>query len=204
MAEKSLPTTRAKVIDLSDDALHAWRESRTPDITGRSKRLWLLPGGLCTVELIPSLRSYTFNQNEMFEDTGPLRLDFHERAAPTLEEASMRTAFIPGPFEENSVLPQPVVTFDFRAGPEEPAHRRGLSPAARTSSRGLPRQGNCCQRLARLVARSCRSMGLLPDLRSGPIERAGPHLRGLTGLHAAAAPRRFPLEKDLLTWGIRE
>ncbi|MEU4209495.1 phosphoribosylaminoimidazolesuccinocarboxamide synthase [Streptomyces sp. NPDC026206] len=153
MTEQSLPASRAEVIDLSDDTLRSLRESRTPDIEGRSKRLWLLPAGLCMVELIPSLRSFTFDRDELFQDTGPLRLDFYERAAPQLEKAGIRTAFIrrlspiaylaeyheappfevivknraigstlvkyPGLFEENAVLPRPVVKFDYRVDPED-------------------------------------------------------------------------------------
>ncbi|MEV5238661.1 phosphoribosylaminoimidazolesuccinocarboxamide synthase [Streptomyces cinnamoneus] len=94
MTEHHLPTTRAEVVDLPDETLQSLRESRTPDIEGRSKRLWLLPAGLVMVELIPSLRSFTFDRDELFEDTGPLRLDFYERAAPQLEKAGIRTAFV--------------------------------------------------------------------------------------------------------------
>ncbi|GIE99779.1 phosphoribosylaminoimidazolesuccinocarboxamide synthase [Paractinoplanes rishiriensis] len=64
-----------------------------PDIEGRSKRLWLRDDGTCDVELIPSLRSFTYHRDELIEDTGPLRLDFYERAAARLGEAGIRTAF---------------------------------------------------------------------------------------------------------------
>jgi phosphoribosylaminoimidazole-succinocarboxamide synthase len=66
---------------------------RAPDIEGRSKRIWLL-GDRCEVELIPSLRSYTYHRDEMMEDTGPLRLDFYERAAARLAIDGVRTAFL--------------------------------------------------------------------------------------------------------------
>ncbi|MFD5563324.1 MULTISPECIES: phosphoribosylaminoimidazolesuccinocarboxamide synthase [Kitasatospora] len=78
----------------SDQELQAIREQREPDIQGRSKRLWLLPDGLCMVEMIPSLRSFTYSRDELVEETGPLRLDFYERAAARLEKAGIRTAFV--------------------------------------------------------------------------------------------------------------
>lgn len=76
-----------------DGELLSWREGRTPDIQGRSKRLWLLPDGRCLVDLIPSLRSFTHARDELVTDTGPLRLDFYERAASKLAARGIRTAF---------------------------------------------------------------------------------------------------------------
>ncbi len=67
--------------------------ARAPDIEGRSKRIWLLDDR-CVVELIPSLRSFTYDRDELVEDTGPLRLDFYERAAARLAKDGVRTAFI--------------------------------------------------------------------------------------------------------------
>ena len=68
-------------------------ETRPPDITGRSKELWLLPDDLCLVRLIPSLRSFTYGRDELVDETGPLRLDFYERAAARLTGAGIRSAF---------------------------------------------------------------------------------------------------------------
>ncbi|MEE1930150.1 phosphoribosylaminoimidazolesuccinocarboxamide synthase [Streptomyces sp. TRM 70351] len=66
----------------------------TPDIEGRSKRLWLGDDGTsCRVELIPSLRSYTYDRDEMIPETARLRLDFYETAAARLEEEGVRTVF---------------------------------------------------------------------------------------------------------------
>ncbi|MEU1722103.1 phosphoribosylaminoimidazolesuccinocarboxamide synthase [Nonomuraea sp. NPDC005692] len=64
-----------------------------PDIIGRSKRLWLLPDGRCLVQIIPSLRSFTYHRDEIVERTGPLRLDFYERAAARLADAGVPCAF---------------------------------------------------------------------------------------------------------------
>ncbi len=68
--------------------------SRPPDIEGRSKRLWLLPDDKCYVELISSLRSFTFDREELIDDTASLRLDFYERASARLLEAGIPTAFV--------------------------------------------------------------------------------------------------------------
>ncbi|MGA8117022.1 MAG: phosphoribosylaminoimidazolesuccinocarboxamide synthase [Actinocatenispora sp.] len=83
-----------QVADPTDDDLTAVREGRAPEIEGRSKKLWLLPGGRCLVEIIPSLRSFTYHRDEMVPETGPLRLDFYERAAARLERQGLRTAFV--------------------------------------------------------------------------------------------------------------
>lgn len=66
---------------------------REPDIRGRSKDLWLLPDGKCYVRIIPSLRSFTYERDELIDETGPIRLDFYERAAQVLEAAGVRCAF---------------------------------------------------------------------------------------------------------------
>ncbi|MFE2886907.1 phosphoribosylaminoimidazolesuccinocarboxamide synthase [Streptomyces graminifolii] len=79
--------------DMSDDEILALRERREPDIEGKSKKLWLLPDDQCLIEIIPSIRSFTFNRDEMVADTGPLRLDFYERAAARLAADGVRTAF---------------------------------------------------------------------------------------------------------------
>ncbi|HEY8985794.1 MAG TPA: phosphoribosylaminoimidazolesuccinocarboxamide synthase [Streptomyces sp.] len=77
------------------DPEHLTRLARTrpPDITGRSKKLWLLPDDLCLVRIVPSLRSFTYGRDELVDETGPLRLDFYERAAAVLTEAGIRCAF---------------------------------------------------------------------------------------------------------------
>jgi phosphoribosylaminoimidazole-succinocarboxamide synthase len=64
-----------------------------PDIEGRSKKLWLSGDGTCVVELVPSLRSFTYHRDELVEGTAALRLDFYERAAARLADAGIRTAF---------------------------------------------------------------------------------------------------------------
>lgn len=151
--EQSPSADQAATLALSDAELLAVRETRTPDIEGRSKRIWLLPGALCVVEMIPSLRSYTYSRDELVEDTAPLRLDFYELAAARLAKDGVRTGFVrrlaptvylsefheappfevivknraigstlvkyPGLFEPNSVLPAPVVKFDYRVDPED-------------------------------------------------------------------------------------
>ncbi|GAB2847101.1 phosphoribosylaminoimidazolesuccinocarboxamide synthase [Lentzea nigeriaca] len=68
-------------------------EEREADITGRSKRLWLVRDDLCVVKLIPSLRSFTYDRDELVDETGPLRLDFYEKAAARLSEAAVECAF---------------------------------------------------------------------------------------------------------------
>lgn len=92
--EHSSSADRAATLALSDGELLAVRGAGTPDIEGRSKRIWLLPGALCVVELIPSLRSFTYSREEIVEDTGPLRLDFYERAAVRLAGDGVRTGFV--------------------------------------------------------------------------------------------------------------
>jgi phosphoribosylaminoimidazole-succinocarboxamide synthase len=78
----------------SDVELHSISEAIAPDIVGRSKRLWKLCGGLCHVELIPSLRSFTYEREEIVPETGSLRLDFYERAARRLHAAGVPCAFV--------------------------------------------------------------------------------------------------------------
>ncbi|MCX2952802.1 phosphoribosylaminoimidazolesuccinocarboxamide synthase [Lentzea sp. NEAU-D7] len=68
-------------------------DEREPDITGRSKKLWLVPGDRCVVELVPSLRSFTRARDELVDETGPLRLDFYEKAAARLSDAGVECAF---------------------------------------------------------------------------------------------------------------
>lgn len=65
-----------------------------PDIAGRSKRIWIEDGGTCFVEIVESLRSFTFNREEIVADTGKPRLDFYELAAAKLADAGVRTAFL--------------------------------------------------------------------------------------------------------------
>ncbi|KOV67888.1 phosphoribosylaminoimidazolesuccinocarboxamide synthase [Streptomyces sp. MMG1121] len=70
------------------------KNDRQPDIEGRSKRLWLNGDGTCDVELIPSLRSYTYDRDEMIPETARLRLDFYERASARLADKGVRTVFL--------------------------------------------------------------------------------------------------------------
>jgi phosphoribosylaminoimidazole-succinocarboxamide synthase len=74
--------------------LASFCNSNMPDIVGRSKKLWLLPDDLCVVQLIPSLRSYTYQRDEIIQSTGPLRLDFYERAAERLHAVGLPCAFV--------------------------------------------------------------------------------------------------------------
>lgn len=64
-----------------------------PAVEGRSKRIWPRDDGTCVVELIPSLRSHTFDRDELVPATARLRLDFYEHAARALHAAGMRTVF---------------------------------------------------------------------------------------------------------------
>lgn len=64
-----------------------------PDIEGRSKKLWLLNDGRCVVEMVPSLRSFTYNRDELVDETDRLRLDFYEQAAHCLAEVGVPTVF---------------------------------------------------------------------------------------------------------------
>ncbi len=68
--------------------------ARPPDIAGRSKYLWRLPEDRCLIRLIPSLRSFSHARDEIVEETGPLRLDFYERAAVRLADAGVDCAFL--------------------------------------------------------------------------------------------------------------
>ncbi|MQS11297.1 SAICAR synthetase [Streptomyces kaniharaensis] len=67
--------------------------SRTPDIEGRSKRLWHLDEGLCLIEMIPSLRSFTYDRDELVDGTAELRLDFFEYVSARLAERGVYTVF---------------------------------------------------------------------------------------------------------------
>src|SRR5579862_2266965 len=60
---------------------------------GNSKRIFSSGDGLCVVELIPSLSSFTYSRYEDVEGTEVLRLDFYEMAAARLAEAGIHTAF---------------------------------------------------------------------------------------------------------------
>ncbi|WP_030933744.1 phosphoribosylaminoimidazolesuccinocarboxamide synthase [Streptomyces sp. NRRL S-646] len=66
---------------------------REPDIKGRSKKLWKNGDGTCDIELIPSLRSYTYDREEIFPKTAGLRLHFYEVAAARLAEEGVQTVF---------------------------------------------------------------------------------------------------------------
>ncbi|WP_345700166.1 phosphoribosylaminoimidazolesuccinocarboxamide synthase [Kitasatospora terrestris] len=67
--------------------------SRTPDIEGRSKKLWYLDDGRCLIEMIPSLRSFTFDRDELVDGTAELRLDFFEYVSARLAEYDVHTVF---------------------------------------------------------------------------------------------------------------
>ncbi|GAA2362879.1 phosphoribosylaminoimidazolesuccinocarboxamide synthase [Saccharopolyspora halophila] len=65
-----------------------------PDVEGRSKRLWKVEGSQCVTELVPSLRSYTYERDEFVDGTAELRLDFYETVVDWVEAAGVRTAFV--------------------------------------------------------------------------------------------------------------
>ncbi|MGW0364609.1 phosphoribosylaminoimidazolesuccinocarboxamide synthase [Streptomyces sp. NPDC002990] len=67
--------------------------SRTPDVSGRSKKVWLVDEDTCLVELIPSLSSFTFNRNELIDGTAELRLDFFEHVSGRLAAEGVHTVF---------------------------------------------------------------------------------------------------------------
>ncbi|WP_229400818.1 phosphoribosylaminoimidazolesuccinocarboxamide synthase [Micromonospora okii] len=64
-----------------------------PDITGRSKKVWLVEPDRCVVEMIPSLRSFTHDRDELMDGTAELRLDFFEYVSGVLAEAGVHTVF---------------------------------------------------------------------------------------------------------------
>lgn len=68
--------------------------NRSPDVEGRSKRIWHLDEGMCLVEMVPSLRSHTYGRDELIQGTSELRLDFYERAADWMKDADVLTAFV--------------------------------------------------------------------------------------------------------------
>lgn len=66
---------------------------RDPDLVGRSKKVWLLDSGTCLVEMIPSLRSFTYDRNELIDGTAELRLDFFEYVSGKLADEGVHTVF---------------------------------------------------------------------------------------------------------------
>ncbi|MCN0177309.1 phosphoribosylaminoimidazolesuccinocarboxamide synthase [Salinispora arenicola] len=64
-----------------------------PDITGRSKKVWFVEPGRCVVEMIPSLRSFTHDRDELMDGTAELRLDFFEYVSGVLAKAGVPTVF---------------------------------------------------------------------------------------------------------------
>lgn len=58
---------------------------REPDIEGRSKKVWIDADRVgCTVELKPTLDSFTYDRSETMPGTDELRLNFYEVAATKL------------------------------------------------------------------------------------------------------------------------
>jgi len=72
---------------------HLTVTANRPDITGRSKKIWFCGPGRCVVEMIPSLRSYTYDRDELVNGTAELRLDFFEYVSARLERAGVHTVF---------------------------------------------------------------------------------------------------------------
>jgi phosphoribosylaminoimidazole-succinocarboxamide synthase len=77
-----------------DAALLGVPEARDPDIEGRSKQLWLLDDGTCLVRMLPTVRSFTYQRDEIIEETEIMRLDFYERAAAKLSDFGLPHAFV--------------------------------------------------------------------------------------------------------------
>src|SRR5918996_2148437 len=77
-----------------DDAILKVPEIREPDIEGRSKQLWLLDGGTCLVRMLPTVRSFTYQRDEIIDETEVMRLDFYERAAAKLSAFGLPHAFV--------------------------------------------------------------------------------------------------------------
>jgi phosphoribosylaminoimidazole-succinocarboxamide synthase len=65
-----------------------------PLYEGKSKRVWAAGPDTCVVEVIPSLSSFTYQREALFDGTGQLRLDFYELAADRLRDAGIETAFV--------------------------------------------------------------------------------------------------------------
>jgi phosphoribosylaminoimidazole-succinocarboxamide synthase len=76
------------------EPLHELAKSNGALYQGKSKHVWEMGDGLCLVGLVPSLSSFTFNREAHFAQTGPLRLDFYELAAATLEQAGVGTVLV--------------------------------------------------------------------------------------------------------------
>lgn len=64
-----------------------------PDIVGRSKKIWLVEPDRCVVEMIPSLRSFTYDRDELVDGTAELRLDFFEHVSGLLAADGVQTVF---------------------------------------------------------------------------------------------------------------
>ncbi|GHH88242.1 hypothetical protein GCM10018793_67200 [Streptomyces sulfonofaciens] len=67
--------------------------AREPDIQGRSKKVWFAGPGACVVEMIPSLRSFTYDRDELMDGTAELRLDFFEYVSGRLAQDGVHTVF---------------------------------------------------------------------------------------------------------------
>ncbi len=141
--------------DNTDDKVTALMKERVPDIVGRSKELWRLDDGMCAIRLIPSLRSFTYQRDEIVEDTGPLRLDFYERASEQLRAAGVRTSFVrrlgptaylsefhePPPFEvivKNRAVGSTVVKYPGLFEPDAPLPRPVVKFDYRTDPEDQP------------------------------------------------------------------
>ncbi len=64
-----------------------------PTVSGKSKRLLVVDQNTCLIQLLPSLRSYTYNRDEVVKGTEILRLDFYELASRVLSRGGLKTAF---------------------------------------------------------------------------------------------------------------
>jgi phosphoribosylaminoimidazole-succinocarboxamide synthase len=85
---------RMSVAGFDVTALMDVTTARDPDIRGRSKQLWLLDDGTCLVRMIPTVRSFTYQRDEIIEGTDVMRLDFYERAAARLSDFGLPHAFL--------------------------------------------------------------------------------------------------------------
>lgn len=79
---------------LTDAEIRDLVDTKKPFIEGRSKKLWMAGDGICLVQLVESLSSFTHDRHEIVGGTGRIRLDFYELAAHRLTAAGVPCAFL--------------------------------------------------------------------------------------------------------------
>lgn len=63
-------------------------------VSGRSKRVYKIDDARCYIELVASLRSFTYAREEVVTGSDVVRLDFYEMAAAKLTQAGINHAFV--------------------------------------------------------------------------------------------------------------